>query len=238
MRIIDLNPTSSPSKCFCATIGIFEGVHLAHQALIEECKRVAKDQDLASCIITFNLQTSLPKVTNQIPLFNEEDKLLRLSNTGVDRLIVIDFDENFKTMSHQDFMMLLTKNQIRHLVVGFDFTYGFQGQGNVNTILEDSQGKIKTTIIPKKTINDQKIGTTQIKEYLALGNIEAANQLLGFPYYIKIQGGQAPQVSLLKDGNYQVLINKSKQMITIQDGKLVDYHGENTATITFFKQLE
>lgn len=233
MRIIDLTPTSSPSKCFCATIGIFEGVHLAHQALIEECKRVAKLQDLASCIITFNLQTSLAKVTNQIPLFEEEDKLLRLSNTGIDRLIVIDFDENFKAMSHQDFMMLLTKNQIRHLVVGFDFTYGFQGQGNVNTILEDSQGIIKTTIIPKKTINDQKIGTTQIKEYLALGNIEAANQLLGFPYYIKIQGGQAPQVSLLKDGKYQVLINKAKQMITIQNGKLVDYHGENTATITF-----
>ena len=238
MRIIDLNPSSSPSKCFCATIGIFEGVHLAHQALIEECKRVAKDQDLASCIITFNLQTSLAKVTNQIPLFDDEDKILRLSNTGVDRLIVIDFDEGFKKMSHQDFIMLLVDRQIKHLVIGFDFTYGFQGLGNVNTIPEDSQGKIEATIIPKKTINDQKIGTTQIKEYLTIGNIEAANQLLGFPYYITIKDGQAPQVALLKNGKYQVLINKVKQIITIQNGKLIDYHGLGNATITFFRNQE
>ena len=233
MKIIDLTPSANTKNGYCATIGIFEGVHLAHQALIEECQKVAKDEDLASCIITFNLQTSLAKVTNQIPLFDDEDKILRLSNTGVDRLIVIDFDENFKNMSHQDFMMLLVNEKIRHLVIGFDFTYGQNRLGNIDTIQNDSEGKIKTTIIPKKTINNQKIGTTQIKEYLALGNIEAANQLLGFPYYIKIKDGQAPQVSLLKDGKYQVLINKAKQLITIQNGKLIDYNGVGNATITF-----
>ena len=236
MQIIDLKPQNTSS--LCATIGIFEGVHLAHQALISECLQYSKEHNLTSCIITFNVQTDLTKTTNKIPLFSEDEKIKQLSQTGVEKLIIIDLDERFKQMSHLDFIKLLLKIGIKALVVGFDFTYGFNRLGNVNSISDDSNGSIDVLVIDKKEMNGAKIGTRQIKEALGRGDILEANQLLGFPYYIILDGGSAQQVLLLADGKYEVLINQEPTSITIQKGQIVTPINLDNKKITFQKNKE
>ena len=236
MQIIDLNPQTSSN--LCATIGIFEGVHLAHQALIKECLNLAKEKKLTSCLITFNVQTKLSKTINKIPLFDEEEKINQLSKFGIDKLIIIDLNEEFKQMSHQDFMKLLIKLGVKDLVVGFDFTYGFNQLGNTATIKEDSNGAIEALIIDKKEINGSKIGTRQIKEALALGKVAEANQLLGFPYYIKLISGTSSQLALLRDGKYQILLDDKMGKITIQKGKIINPTNLDNEKITFIKDKE
>lgn len=221
MELFHYNKDLTFDTPLTATIGIFEGVHVAHKKLIQKCIKQSKKKNTKSCIITFNVTTNISKQSSSIPLLCEKDKYEKMASLGIDYIVVVDLDEEFKHIKHEDFIKLLLNLNVKQIVVGFDFTYGFNQEGNIHTILSDSANLLTPLIIKEKKMEGQKIGTTQIKEYLKVGNIKKANKLLGYQYFVTLDTSiKSLQLELLCDKSYQVIIDGFKTSINVVDNSL------------------
>lgn len=191
MEIIKINSIldyNSIMDNLVATIGEFDGVHLAHKKLFNETLKIAQKKNLKSAVITFEPHPD--KVINKdqtyVSLLSLEEKCELISKYHFDYLIIITFDNYLSKMSHKDFVQkFLIGLGVKEVVVGFDFHYGFHGEGISNSIITDSEHKINVNIIPEMIIDNQKIGSSLIKKMLNEGDLQKANTLLGYYYTIK-----------------------------------------------------
>ena len=131
-----------------ATIGEFDGIHIAHQMLFQKTLELSSKYNKKSAVITFDPHPDLVLGKNDYLLLSASDKIDIISKYGFDYLFIIEFDDNILSMSHFDFVnkFLLNLN-IVHLVVGFDFRYGYKGLGNCSTLNVDSDGKIDVVVV-------------------------------------------------------------------------------------------
>ena len=216
MQIIQVDKTTAYLEPLTTTIGLFDGLHLAHVALIKECIALSKTNLTKSCVITFTGEANrLSNKTDSSALLSFPDKIKVLKNLGVDYVLLFQFDEAFQKITKEDFIKILLNLGIKALVVGFDFTYGYQGLGNIQTIEADSNHLLSVKIIPELEIDGEKIGTSLIRKYLNQGNILQANKLLGYNFYTNLnQYGQSENLDLIPSGNYETNLG----IVTIQDG--------------------
>ncbi|MYL42207.1 bifunctional riboflavin kinase/FAD synthetase [Virgibacillus salexigens] len=166
-------------------IGFFDGIHKGHQHVIRTAVSKAKEKGMESAVITFYphptvvLKKDVQHVRYITPLREKKEILKRL---GVDRLYIINFNHDLAALSPQDFVDHFIKGlHIKHVVAGFDFSYGHKGKGNMDTIAEHAANAFTTTTISKVELDDKKVSSTRIRELLSIGNVEKANELLGRP---------------------------------------------------------
>jgi riboflavin kinase / FMN adenylyltransferase len=165
-----------------AAIGFFDGLHKGHQTVIKFAVSKAKENGMASAVITFYPHPSVVLKNNHdvkyiTPLHEKEEILEGL---GVDKLYIITFNKELSAQSPQDFIdHFIIGLNIKHVVAGFDFTYGHKGQGNMEVIEEHSRGAFSHTMIDKVTLHNEKISSTKIRGLLDSGDVEQANVLLG-----------------------------------------------------------
>ncbi len=189
MELIRINKTNHHiiHEEIVATIGQFDGLHLAHNILIEKTVKIANERKIKSAIFTFDPHPDLvlnkaSKASYITPL-NEKKDLLE--KWGLDYMIVIEFNLEIANLEPQKFLEdYLVANQVVEVVVGFDFTYGKAGAGKAQMIESLTNGKIKVNIIDEIKYNDEKIGTTQIKSLLAKGKVMDVANLLGRYYQV------------------------------------------------------
>ncbi|MGD9887210.1 MAG: bifunctional riboflavin kinase/FAD synthetase [Bacilli bacterium] len=165
-------------------IGEFDGLHIAHQHLIKKMMEKASDLGLKKAIITFDPHPDfiLRKKSYSGYLTPLDEKIMILRNMGVDLLVIVPFSKPTSQLSHQEFeKQILGKFSISHLVVGYDFRYGYKGLGTASTLSE----LYPTTIIPKMMLHNQKIGSNIIRDYLQNGQVKNANAMLGRYFTIK-----------------------------------------------------
>lgn len=169
------------------TIGSFDGIHLAHQQLINVTKSVSEKVNCKSAVITFDPHPSLlfNKDTHYL-LTNFETKKEIISSLGVDFLILIPFSLEFASISPRSFINdYLLKLNVKEVVVGSDFRFGCKGSGTAHSIPDLSDNKINVQIVELINYDGEKIGSTKIKNLLKNGEVEKANKLLGYKYYFK-----------------------------------------------------
>jgi riboflavin kinase / FMN adenylyltransferase len=165
-----------------AAIGFFDGIHRGHQAVIQSAIAKAKETHKESAVITFYPHPSVVLRNNHdvkyiTPLKEKQEILEKL---GVKRLYIINFNKELSALSPEDFVNhFIIGLNIKHMVAGFDFTYGHRGKGNMETISNHANGKFNHTIIDKVTLDSEKISSTKIRSLLDSGNVEQANILLG-----------------------------------------------------------
>lgn len=166
-----------------AAIGFFDGVHKGHQKVIQTAVSEAKRRNFESAVITFHphpsvvLSKSRKEVKYITPIREKQDILQQL---GVDRLYIITFNKELSSLAPQAFIdHFIIGLNIKHLVAGFDFTYGFKGEGNMCVISEQTRGKFTFTMIDKVMVDNEKVSSTRIRGLLDVGQVEEANQLLG-----------------------------------------------------------
>lgn len=187
MQTIELSyphsiPTDELTKTVCA-IGFFDGVHKGHQKVINTAVKEAKSRNLASAVITFHPHPSVvlnQKVKNvkYITPLKEKQKILQKFN--VDRLYIIKFNKELSLLSPKDFIdHFIIGLQIKHVVAGFDYTFGHKGKGNMKNISTYANNSFTTTVIPKLEENNEKVSSSRIRELLELGEVGEANNLLG-----------------------------------------------------------
>lgn len=167
-------------------IGFFDGVHKGHKQVIETAVNIAKDKKMESAVITFHPHPSVvlskgKKQVEYITQIEEKEKILQELN--VDRLYIIKFNVELASLSPQEFIdEYIIGLNIRHVVAGFDFTYGHKGKGNMTTMANQTRGAFDYSIIDKIKMNDEKISSTKIRELLHSGQVDKAKRLLDHPF--------------------------------------------------------
>ncbi len=171
------------------TIGNFDGVHLGHQAVLKQLVRQAKKMALPSVVMLFEPQpreffTPLDAPA-RLTLFR--DKYQQLKKLGVERVLVIHFNQAFSALSAHDFVyqLLVEKLGVKYLIVGDDFCFGAKRQGNF-TFLQTQAEKAGFTVVSTKSfiLSEKRVSSTVIRQTLISGELELANTLLGRPFSI------------------------------------------------------
>lgn len=170
-------------------LGNFDGVHVGHQKLIETLVQKCTLNNLQPCIYTFANHT-LEVITGreippQITDMNMKQKIFR--SLGIGLLYLEKFNKDLMFLSPENFVkdILVDKLNCKIVVVGFDYSFGYKGQGDVNKLIEmGKKYEFKVYIIKPVIINSKKVGSSVIRKYIKEGNIEEANIFLGRPYSI------------------------------------------------------
>ncbi|MDO4500040.1 MAG: FAD synthetase family protein [Erysipelotrichaceae bacterium] len=164
-----------------ACIGSFDGVHKGHQELIKRTIELSDKNSLTPMAITFDPDPAVVIGNSDHYGLTDLNRRIELfERFGIKGVIVIPFDEYVMKLSIDDFKAkILDKLNNKILVCGFDFTYGFKGMGNTKTLIE--QG-VEISVVDECLYDGQKISSTRIRKELLNGNIELANELLGYEY--------------------------------------------------------
>lgn len=166
-------------------IGYFDGVHRGHQALIKVCKDLAKMNNLKSMVICFDPDPrDIISNCKNSHLLSFKDRLDAFKELGVDIVCIIKFDEELMKKEPLKFIEdILLKLNIKTLVCGFDFSFGYKGKGNTKLLSK----YLNTVVIDEIKLYSKKISSTRIKEAINKGNFKLSNKLLGYNYSLMLK---------------------------------------------------
>ncbi|ERI09125.1 bifunctional riboflavin kinase/FAD synthetase [Aneurinibacillus aneurinilyticus] len=182
-----LPPDFKGEPCVLA-LGYFDGVHAGHRRVIQKAIDTAKSLGMKSAVMTFDPHPR--EVLGQSGytqyLTPVDEKLEQLKTMGVDVAYVVHFNISFAAIYPEDFIdEFLIQLSAKHVVVGFDYTFGHRGKGTVFTLKEHSHGRYSVDVIAPVNRFGEKISSTLIREYLYSGKIKEATQFLGRPYCVR-----------------------------------------------------
>lgn len=163
-------------------LGFFDGVHLGHQALLNACKALAAQTGCQAGVITFDLHPQT-LVAGQPPLLINtlEDRHGLLHRYGMQNICTLPFDEELRTMDWKDFFALLvTRYNAGGLVCGYDFRFGYRGEGTADLLRQacESAG-LPCTVVPAQLLDGVRVSSTHIRKLLADGKVEEVGRFLG-----------------------------------------------------------
>lgn len=162
-------------------LGFFDGVHLGHQALLQEARRLAKKQGCKAGAVTFDLPPACvlhgaaPNMINTL-----RDRKVLLSHYAMDEIRVLETTGETLATAWDSFLEGLIAEGAAGFVCGSDFRFGAKGAGNATLLAEFAAGKgLPCSIIPEQQLDGQRISSTAIRALLEKGDMEQANRLLG-----------------------------------------------------------
>jgi len=168
------------------TIGNFDGLHMGHQVLIKKATEYAKSNNISSVVFTFkNHPVNYFKPNSIKNIITNDDKVRILESMGVDYIINIPFDEYMTKISGLDFVkeILLDTLGAKKIIVGYDFTFARNKEGNINLLQElSSKYGFKLEIVNPIKLDDIRISSTYIRNLILNGNIENVYKYLGRNY--------------------------------------------------------
>lgn len=170
-----------------ATIGNFDGVHLGHQAVLRALRERAAQFGLPSLLITFEPQPLEYFRPSEAParLTRPREKLELLAALGIDRVLLLRFDQDLAMMQAEDFIraLLVEGLGVRHLYVGDDFRFGRGRTGDFGLLqAQGEQHGFGVENLP--TVSDRcgRVSSTRVREALAKGDLKTAACCLGRGY--------------------------------------------------------
>lgn len=188
-------------------IGFFDGVHLGHQELFKEARKWAERKGVTCSALTFSPHP------NEV-IFKEKDrkyitplrhKLDKIATCGIDTTYVMKFDTSFASLSPDEFVQrYIIQMNVKHVVVGFDFTFGHKAKGDITVLKEQAEKyQFGLSVIPKKTYDQLKISSTITRELVRTGKVDEILPFLG--EYYKIESLVAEQNSL---NRYSIVVEE------------------------------
>lgn len=172
-------------------LGFFDGVHRGHQTVIQTAKQAADQLNIDCSVMTF-----YPHPKEVLGIYNDkepfkyitplEKKIKVIASQNVDRLYIVKFDHELSKLTPQQFVdEFLIRLNVKHVVAGFDYTYGYMGKGTMETLPFHSREQFTHSTVPKVEKNHEKISSTLIRSNLIEGKVEYAKELLGRFYEIE-----------------------------------------------------
>jgi riboflavin kinase/FMN adenylyltransferase len=171
------------------SIGNFDGIHLGHSAVLSRLLIEAKRLQVPATVVTFEPQPEELFAGDNAParLSRLRDKYVQLQKLGLDRLLCISFTHKFANMSAQEFIdeLLIKQLDVKFLVVGDDFHFGYQRKGDFK-LLKEAGRKHGFEVVDTQSLmqKQQRISSTLIRDLLRDGELDQAAQLLGRKYSI------------------------------------------------------
>ena len=169
------------------SLGKFDGIHRGHELLMEQLAQKKKD-GLKTAIFTFDIppKKNVEHVEAKVLTTNEE-KMHIFEELGIDYLVECPFTKEIMCMEPENFIrMLVEKLSVKCIVAGEDFHFGHNRRGDYEMLRKYAGEYGYEAIILKKMKEDARdISSTFVREEIAAGNIEKANHLLGYHYFVK-----------------------------------------------------
>lgn len=189
MKIKENFLRSDSATPLALSIGMFDGVHLGHQSIIHRLNTIAQSKNLESAILTFWPHPR--KVFNpddDLKLLNTiDEKKYLLQKNGLQHLFLKEFDEDFRNLTGKEFVrqILVEQLQVKHLIVGYDHTFGKNRSGDFS-LLKKMGPELGFEVEQVEAVNykDLNISSTQIRNALVKGDILSANKMLGYHYSV------------------------------------------------------
>ena len=195
MRIISwesfVSDSASPLPR-AATVGVFDGLHLGHRALIDQV--ASRRPDLAPTVFTFreNPKAILRPREFEGNIFSLDQKLGEFERLGMDLIVLIDFSGNFGKLSGKEFVDLIKdRGKLRYLAVGSDFRCGYRLDTDADQLrsMNEADG-LPTEIVAPVLRDGMPVSSSRIRSAIAAGNLVEAAALLGRNFVLDL--GSAP----------------------------------------------
>jgi len=168
-----------------ATVGVFDGVHLGHQTVLDRLLSAAAERRLPAVCVTFSVH---PKAVlrNEAPrqITSIDHRLDLLERTGVDVAVVIEFTRDFAATEPEDFVetLLVRGLGVRELVIGHDTAIGRGRRGDA-AFLADAGLRygFKVVALGEVRVDGQVVSSTAVRRAIASGDLVTARRMLGRP---------------------------------------------------------
>ncbi|KXO16700.1 bifunctional riboflavin kinase/FAD synthetase [Peptoniphilus sp. GNH] len=188
MEVISITKDYKAANPCTIALGNFDGVHLAHKKLIESAIKMAKKKNVKAAVLIFSnhTKTVLDSKRQELITTNKyKDKILE--DLGIDIVYEIVFDSDFMKLTPQEFFedFLIKNLNVKGIVVGFDYRFGYKASGNVESLKSFCQKEgIDLEVIAPVYSNGEIIGSTMIREAIKAGRMIRVEELLGRPFTI------------------------------------------------------
>ena len=177
-----------PGQLFLA-IGVFDGVHLGHQAVISTSSEHAKVANGTLVVVTFDPHPEKVLRPEAAPhlLTATPHKIALIREVGVSHLLIIRFDKQFAATEPEDFVHQLVKhsNPLREICVGHQWSFGRNRRGNLELLKKlGTQFDFNVIGIPPVTVKGELVSSTTIRRAVESGELQKAAAMLGREYTI------------------------------------------------------
>lgn len=198
MRVIFNRLPFKRVRCI-ATVGVFDGIHLGHQFILQKVKETARKKGLASLLITFDISPQQflskknllhhhrPEKAFSGSLTARDEKTALISSLGIDYLWFLKTKKSLLSLSARDFIDYIQRYfKIEMIIVGEDFRFGHRGRGDLRRLeLLAGEHRFELSIIKKKVKNKKVISSSLIRQLIQKGRLKEAKQLLGRNFSLK-----------------------------------------------------
>lgn len=188
LKIFDMAQYRSETPLAVA-IGNFDGVHLGHRLLIDQCVKAAEKRGISSAVLTFSPHPQVYFQQKQhFELFSPAQKAEAVDGLGVDCLLTADFNRELAEMSPETFVEEILKQKLRAEIVyvGENFFFGKDGVGTAEALRAVAGEKgIEVVILPELKFDGETVSSSRIRKALSRGDVVFASRLLKQTYYVK-----------------------------------------------------
>jgi riboflavin kinase/FMN adenylyltransferase len=174
------------------TVGSFDGVHLGHQAVLQEIARRAAAGGRASVLVTFEphpLEVVNPQAAPPL-LTTDAERREMLAQLPLDYVFFLRFDRRLASFTPEEFVdrVLLERCRMRELVIGHDHGFGRGRSGDVETLRRLGRERgFEVVVVEVVDIGDQHVSSSRIRRAVAGGDLATAARMLGRPYQVSGQ---------------------------------------------------
>ena len=181
-----VRPDGPPSA---VALGVFDGVHLAHRAILGTAVARARAGALSALACTFDRHPAeiLQPDRAPVPITTLDERLGLIAETGVDATVVLSFTRELAAVEPEAFVkdMLLSRLRAREIIVGFNHRFGRGARGDAR-LLEGLAERLgfQAHVVPPLEVDGVPVSSTEIRTALQRGDVQGAARFLGRPYGI------------------------------------------------------
>lgn len=167
------------------TVGMFDGVHVGHRALLQRLVESANQQGLRSVLITFDAHPRdvVHDGAGPVPLLTTTDeKLHLLKDTGLNLVMVIHFDHSLSHLSPTDFVQIILKGRVgmKRIIIGYNHAFGKNRTGDRETLIAMSRTiGFSVEVVNPVRVNEQIISSSYLRGLITQGAVADAARGLG-----------------------------------------------------------
>ena len=168
-------------------LGFFDGVHLGHQALLKRTKEIGDQMGIKTGVMTFKehpLERIFPNYTPWLITSNAEKQAL-IQKIGLEYVFLNPFTEHLMKLTPEKFITdyLLKKYNVKAVVVGYNYNFGYKGAGTTEKLKELGRTYgFAVEILPQYTIDKHSVSSTFIREMISTGQVDEVKDFLGRDY--------------------------------------------------------
>jgi len=190
MRLFHGTDNADIARPTILTVGVFDGLHLGHQAIIRRVVERSQALTAAATVLTFEPHPRAVLHPESAPplLQTFDQKIEALGVLGIDQTIVIHFDRAFAQIRAEDFLRDIVADRLhaKEVYLGTGFAFGHNREGNIDLLR-----RVSSTLgffadeVPEVRLRGRRIGSTRIRELLQQGRVNLARRMLGRPYGVE-----------------------------------------------------